>query len=103
GLGKMPITLVLSCSRGHDAGTLSPELWGLAGRIVVTRADPVRSWPAQTAAERIRNCYRGTLLEEPNTQRALQRAVEITPAGGVVCACGSVYMAGQARTFVQKD
>lgn len=101
GMGKAPRTLVISSTQGHDAGSLSPTLWRLADRVITTRADPVRARPAQATAERIGKSHTGRVHAEPDPQKALQQAIDLTPAGGVVCACGSVYMAGQARTFAQ--
>lgn len=95
-------TLVISCSHGHDPRTLDPGLWNWADRVIATRADPHRSRPPEAIAAALRHCCRGGVLVEPDPQRALRLALRTTPPDGLVCATGSVYMAGQARTFAQE-
>lgn len=94
-------TLVISCSRGHDPRALDSALWSWAAGVVVTRADARRARPPQATAAALRHCFRGAVTVEPDPQRALRRALQTTPANALVCATGSVYMAGQARTFAQ--
>jgi dihydrofolate synthase/folylpolyglutamate synthase len=92
-------TLVISCSNGHDARAFAPALWRWPSQLIVTRADPARSQSAEKLAGVIQAFYDGPIRIEAEPQRALRRAVETTPAAGLVAGTGSVYMAGQARTF----
>src|SRR5699024_9222108 len=96
-----PLTLVLSCSGQRQLATIAAPLLACARRVLVTRADPVRSADPQALVAALRpQCAEGVsvqLLDMP--QQALARASAQTPVNGVICATGSVYMAGVARGY----
>lgn len=99
GLARAPLYLVLSGSGARDLPALITPLLAHARGIVVTRADATRSAePASLAAALRPHCAGGAcvqVIESPDAALAEARAQ--APAHGMVCATGSVYMAGAAR------
>lgn len=103
GLARAPLHLVLSCSGARDLpALLSPLLLHACG-IVLTRADATRSAdPASLAAALRPHCAERTVVQVIETPKAaLAAALARAPAHGIVCATGSVYMAGAARCCIR--
>ncbi len=95
-------TLVLSVSVGKDleaiAGSLAPRF----DRAVVTRAEPVRSADPVAVAAALRSARPGLPVEvEPDPARALERARAAAAPRDLVCATGSIYLAGLAREMLR--
>ena len=90
--------LLLSLSGEKPAlPTLAPLL-ACATRLVVTRAEPLRSRDPRAVADEIRTRLPAlplACIDEP--EAALAEALALTPADGLLCAAGSVYVAGFAR------
>lgn len=102
GVSAAPLYLVLSCSNGRDLAALVAPLLMHARGIYVTRADATRSADPKLLADALRPvCPDGIsvdICELPDA--ALAKACSQAPVDGVVCATGSVYMAGAARRFM---
>jgi dihydrofolate synthase/folylpolyglutamate synthase len=89
---------VLSISAGKDLAAILAALLPLARSLTLTRAEPVRSLdPAEIAAAARAAMPRVALNVVPNPHLALRAARESLPPGVVLCATGSVYLAGIAR------
>jgi folylpolyglutamate synthase/dihydrofolate synthase len=84
---------LLSATQGKSPQALARLVHG-ARAVVVTRVDPLRSLPARTLAAGLHDALADTLVVCEEPELALQRALALTPEDGVLCACGSVYMAG---------
>jgi dihydrofolate synthase / folylpolyglutamate synthase len=103
--------LLLSVSSDKDLErVLSPLLAGV-GKVWVTRADPIRSLPAEVLAERVEKMLRsmdadintdcGSQVEcEPDPKPAARAARANLSAGRVLVVTGSVYLAGIARNVL---
>lgn len=97
-LAPKGIVFVLSVSADKDVdGVLSPLL-ERARLVVTTRSEPIRSLPADELARRIAARAPGLAVEVvPEVAAACARAREAAGEGEIVCAAGSVYLAGKAR------
>lgn len=91
--------LVVALSRGHAADQLAPTLWQQAQHIITTRSDPDRGLPAAHVAAGLSQLCRVPLSVVEAPREALALATDMTPADGLICATGSVYLAGLARSF----
>ena len=93
--------LVLSVSRDKDLrGVLEPLLVG-ARRIWATRAEPTRSLVARDLAERLMEWAPGVeVLAVESPEEALRRARDELTDDGILCATGSIYLAGIARRIL---
>jgi dihydrofolate synthase/folylpolyglutamate synthase len=90
--------LVLSISADKNIAAVLEPLLGRAVAVVTTCAEPVRSLAADTLAERVAELAPGLELHvEPSVALACAWARRRASAADVVCAAGSVYLAGAAR------
>jgi len=90
--------LVLSVSAGKDLGSICRALVPRADQVTVTRAEPVRSLTPPEVATAVR-CVapQAAVRVVPNPHLALRAARESLARDDLLCATGSVYLAGIAR------
>jgi dihydrofolate synthase/folylpolyglutamate synthase len=90
--------LVLSVSAGKDLAAVLDALLPCADEVTVTRAEPTRSLDPAALAAAVRRASPGLALRVvPNPHLALRAAAEALAADHLLCATGSVYLAGIAR------
>jgi dihydrofolate synthase/folylpolyglutamate synthase len=93
-----PVDLVLSISAGKDADSILEALLPLCRAVTLTRAEPTRSLDPAAIASAVARIRPGLPLRVvPNPQLALRAAREGQGDDAVLCATGSVYLAGIAR------
>ena len=95
-----PSTLVavVSVTRGKDAARMLSTLVRQVDTVIATAAEPSRSLPAQALARDLRGSKTRTSIESMGAPAdALWTAVHRAGRDGLVCATGSMYMAGAAR------
>jgi dihydrofolate synthase/folylpolyglutamate synthase len=98
GLPHRCLHLVLSVSAGKDLGAILDALLPAAGEVTVTRAEPTRSQDPAAIAAAVRRASPGLALRVvPNPHLALRAAAEALSPDHLLCATGSVYLAGIAR------
>jgi len=93
--------LVLSVSSGKELSDLLAHLLPLAAEVTVTRAEPTRSLDPEELASAVRS-LRPDLTPRviPDPRRALLIARQRLGPGELLCATGSVYLAGIARSVL---
>jgi dihydrofolate synthase/folylpolyglutamate synthase len=97
-LPRRCLHLVLSVSEGKDLRALAGTLAGIADEITLTRAEPRRSVaPAAVAAAVAALGSPARLRVVPNPHLALRAARESLGPEDLLCATGSIYLAGLAR------
>jgi dihydrofolate synthase/folylpolyglutamate synthase len=90
--------LVLSISAGKDADAILRHLLPEVNAVTVTRAESVRSLSPADVATAIRAAAPGVSVRVvPNPHLALRAAREEIGAEDLLCASGSIYLAGIAR------
>jgi dihydrofolate synthase / folylpolyglutamate synthase len=95
-----PLTLVFGCLKDKPIAELAQILFPLFGRVVVTPLDS----PRTAALEDLLAAARTTGSEveaAASAANALERALQITPANGLIVITGSVYLVGQVRPLLQ--
>ena len=93
-----PVDFVLSVSAGKALAAILTELLPLARSLTFTRAEPSRSLaPEEIAAATRALAPQLPQRVVPNPHLALRAAREALAPDGVLCATGSVYLAGIAR------
>jgi dihydrofolate synthase/folylpolyglutamate synthase len=93
--------LVLSISAGKDLGAILDALLPGANEVTVTRAERVRSQDPAAIAEAVRRAAPGLALRVvPNPHLALRTAADALAPDDLLCATGSVYLAGIARSVL---
>jgi len=98
-----PATLVAvaSITRGKDAPDILASLVRRAEVVIATAAEPSRSLAAETLARTLQDATPDATIEAIGTPTdALQTAIRLAGRNGIVCATGSMYMAGAARRLL---
>ena len=95
--------LIVSATSGKSMDALAQFVTG-ADAISITRADPQRSAPAEEVAaqlgERIAG-FKANVFERP--EDAFRYAQAHLDEDSLLCVCGSVYLAGAALRYWQKE
>ena len=90
--------IVLSISAGKDMASILAAVLPQADSVTVTRAEPARSLASEEIAAAVRAAAPGLDLRVvPNPHLAVRAARESLAADDLLCATGSVYLAGIAR------
>lgn len=90
--------LVLSVSLGKDLSAICEALAPHAERVTVTRADPLRAHAPADLVEAIRAVAPAATIEvELDPALAVERAAKALGPRDLLCAAGSIYLAGIAR------
>lgn len=96
--------LVLSVSAGKDLAGICGSLAPAFERVTVTRAEPFRSLtPSLVAAAVSEISPHCDVRAVPNPHLALRAAREALAEDDLLCAAGSVYLAGIARSIFASD
>jgi len=100
---SQPLTLVFGAMRDKRLAEMTDRLFPRATRLVLTRPDNPRGADLGTLQElAARSSFQGTLRTEPSVGAALRWAVSETPAGGLVCVTGSLYLIGEAQQTIRE-
>jgi dihydrofolate synthase/folylpolyglutamate synthase len=95
---------VLSFSAGKPLRPLCEPLLEIATAVTATRAEPTRSEAPEVVATILRQCAPALPIRiEPDATRAVRDACRALGPEDLLCATGSVYMAGLARTILLKE
>jgi dihydrofolate synthase/folylpolyglutamate synthase len=104
GLPRRRTQLVLSISAGKDVEAILDALLPAASEVTVTRAEPTRSLDPAAIAAAIRRAAPALAPRVvPNPHLALRAAAEALAPEDLLCATGSVYLAGIARGLFRRD
>lgn len=100
--GGQPVVLVVGAVADKDLGGLLAPLLPAAARLVATEPPSPRALPAARLAECARGLAPSLPVEvEPEVGRALARAQALAAErGGLVVACGSLFLVGEVRRLV---
>ncbi len=93
-----PLTLVFGCLKDKPVAEMAQILFPLFSKLVVTAVDSPRS----ASVEDLLVAARATGSEVEAAEgaiNAVERALQLTPAHGLVVVTGSVYLVGQVRTL----
>lgn len=96
--------LLLSVSGDKDLDGVLDAILPRARRVMVTRAEPMRSMPAEPLAIEVRRRRPEIVVEAiDDPEEATRRARALLPPGGRLCATGSTYLAGIARRVLLRE
>jgi dihydrofolate synthase/folylpolyglutamate synthase len=97
-LGVSEAVLVAGCARDKDAGALADELAPVAVQVIATRSRNPRAMDARAVADAFASREVPVSIEEP-AGAAVEAALAQAGAAAVV-ACGSLFVAAEAREHV---
>jgi dihydrofolate synthase/folylpolyglutamate synthase len=98
-LGRSDCVLVAGCSGDKDIEALADELAPLAAEVIVTRSRHPRALDPRALARAFAERELPVAVEEP-VSAALEAALAQAGADGCVVACGSLFVAAEAREHV---
>ena len=77
-----------------------PEVARRSSKFVATTPDSPRALDAKSAAE-IAEKYCDDVVTEPSIEKAVDKAFEMAGENGMVLICGSLYLIGEAKTYIR--
>ncbi len=98
---KAPITLVFGAMRDKDLREVSSILFPAAQRVILTQIDNPRAATPEMLLEAVPCSFDSSKLVLTNSVReAWNKALEVTPRGGIICVSGSLYLIGEVRNLI---
>ncbi|HET6978445.1 MAG TPA: folylpolyglutamate synthase/dihydrofolate synthase family protein [Pyrinomonadaceae bacterium] len=99
-LTTRPLTLVFGAMRDKQLEQMGEILFPIADTLVLTTIDNVRSATVDQLRSVAERFARGTILTGESSAEALRIALTHTPADGLICIAGSLYLIGELRPLV---
>lgn len=94
-----PLTLVFGAMRDKSLLQMASTLFPPAHRLILTQPDNVRAATVEMLLECAVNVTgERTTIREPSARKAMNFALKETPADGLICVTGSLYLVGEIRT-----
>ncbi len=98
-----PLTLTFGAMRDKKLEEIAAILFPLADHLILTRPDNPRAAGVeelqQLAAQFSSN---QDLFATSSVPEALDKANEVTPAGGLICVTGSLYLLGEVKPIIER-
>ena len=94
------LTLVFGAMRDKQLEQMGEILFPLADTLIVTTIDNPRSASLETLRTIAGRFAKGTVLSSESSAEALRIALANTPAEGVICVAGSLYLVGEIRPLI---
>ena len=98
--GPRPLTLVFGAMRDKQLEQIGEILFPCADTIVLTTIDNPRSATIERLREVADRFARGKVLTSDSSAAALRTAIAETPAAGLICIAGSLYLVGELRPAI---
>lgn len=95
------ITLVMAMMSDKDYESCVCDIIETAANVVATELEMPRALKC-TEIKRICDKYGVDCVAQPNVSKAINTALEIAD-DGLVCICGSLYLAGEAKSILKKE
>ena len=95
-----PVTLVLAMMKDKAYELCIHTIASAAQTVIAAELDMERSLRC-TEIKRICDDAGVSCIAEPDPERAIDRAAELAGANGLVCICGSLYLAGEAEKILK--
>jgi dihydrofolate synthase/folylpolyglutamate synthase len=98
-----PVTLVFGAMRDKNLEQMAENLFPVANRLVLTKPNNPRAASLdglQKLASRIIGPQK--IFTATSVGRAIREAIECTPADGLVCFSGSLYLIGEAQALIKE-
>ena len=99
-----PITLVFGAMRDKNVAEMARILFPRARWLILTQPDNPRSAAPETLQEYVSNSIAGQAITlQPSPGKAIRRAYDQTPADGLICVTGSLYLVGEIQKAVRQN
>jgi len=99
---SQPLTLVFGAMRDKQLDQIGEILFPVADVLILTPVENPRSASMEMLRPIANRFARGTVTETDSSAEALRVAVAKTPAEGLICIAGSLYLIGEVRPSILK-
>ena len=97
---KDEVTLIMGILKDKEVDAVVSKICPLAHRIIITKPDSPRAMePSQLSTKVLKYCHK--VIVEPNIPDAIDKAIDMAGHEGVIIICGSLYLAGSARSYIK--
>jgi dihydrofolate synthase/folylpolyglutamate synthase len=96
------LTLIFGAMRDKRLDQIAQTLFPLANCLILTVIDNPRSASIETLAALAKQFAPGVVIETTTSEEAVRTACAQTPAGGLICITGSLYLIGETRPTILK-
>jgi dihydrofolate synthase / folylpolyglutamate synthase len=93
-----PLTIIFGTMRDKRIDQIAEYLFPLADDLILTEIDNPRSASSITLLDVAKKLRLTNVTTTTTSREALKLAIEKTPAHGVICITGSLYLIGEIRT-----
>lgn len=101
---KAPITMIFGAMRDKALGKIAALLFTPADELILTSMDNPRAANMETLMAAVPQGFDMTRTHEAaSPSSALQLARELTPASGLICVTGSLYLVGAVREILSSE
>lgn len=94
------VTLILGVLGDKEYHKMAECILPYAETVILTEPHSERKLDVFTLARSISK-YNGNIYTEKEIAQAFEKACSLTPADGIILCCGSLYMIGAMRTYLQ--
>ena len=101
---KVPLTLVFGAMKDKKLAEIGRILFPVANNLILTQPDNPRAAgiaELQGVAAQLIDSKKILMALTPN--EALQKAKDVTPAEGVICVTGSLYLVGEFKALINAE
>jgi dihydrofolate synthase/folylpolyglutamate synthase len=100
---KGPITLLFGAMRDKDLAQMAATLFPIAQHLVLTELSNPRAATLETLARLVPHGFDSSRITlAPSALEALSAARAQTPARGIICVTGSLYLIGEVQRIAQR-
>lgn len=98
-----PVTLVFGAMREKNLEQMAENLFPVANRLVLTKPNNPRA-ASLDGLQKLASHIVGPqkIFTATSVGRAIREAIECTPADGLVCFSGSLYLIGEAQALIKQ-
>jgi dihydrofolate synthase/folylpolyglutamate synthase len=101
---RTPVTLIFGAMRDKDLREMTTALFPCASQLVLTQPDNPRAATLGNLEGLVpKEIDSKKVILEPSATAALRRAYEVTPADGLICVTGSLYLIGEIQTILNQN
>ena len=97
-----PVTLVFGVMNDKRLGEIAPILFPAADRLILTQPDNPRAADVRRLHSLAASIVDGERITAvPSVGQAFQLAKDVTPADGLICITGSLYLLGEVKVIME--
>lgn len=101
---KQPITMIFGAMRDKALPAMAATLFPKANELILTKLDNPRAATIEMLMAAVPVTFdKAKVLQAASVAEALQLAREVTPASGLVCVTGSLYLVGAVQQALNES